>query len=196
MTKSSTIVLEPQDLDRRIFLVRGQRAMLDAELAKMYGISTAALNQAVQRNRDRFPTDFAYQLTQQEVTDLISQTVTSKPSRGGKRKLPWVFTEHGVAMLSSVLRSPRAVQVNIAIMRAFVRMRQLVLTPGDLVNQLIELARTVQLHDHQLRDIADVLRHLMEPPPTPPKRKIGFAPPESRMSQNSPTGQSHNGAGK
>jgi hypothetical protein len=192
----NTLVIEPQELERRIFVVRGQRVMLDSDLAKLYGVATKRLNEQVQRNIERFPEDFAYQLTAQEFADLKSQIATSKTGRGGKQKLPWVFTEHGVAMLSSVLRSPRAVQVNIAIMRAFVRMRRLIATPGELVTQLNELAKTVQLHDDQIAAIADVLKKLMQPPPTPPKRKIGFLPPESRLSQNSPTAHSQNGAGK
>lgn len=175
MTKAKgAVILELQDLERRILIVRGQRVMLDSELGRLYGVPTKALNQAVARNADRFPADFAYQLTAQEFTDLKSQIVTSKSGRGGKQKLPWVFTEHGVAMLSSVLRSPRAVQVNIAIMRAFVRMRRLLATPGELVTQLNQLADSVQLHEEQIKTIADVLRRLMEPPPQPPKRKIGF----------------------
>jgi hypothetical protein len=194
MTKSkSALVLDVHDLERRIFVVRGQRVMLDSELARLYGTTVSALNQAVRRNIDRFPEDFAYQLTAHEFTDLKSQFVTSKPGRGGKQKLPWVFTEHGIAMLSSVLRSPRAVEVNIAIMRAFVRMRRLIATPGELVTQLHELAQTVQLHDGQLKQIADILRRMMEPPPpAPPKRKIGFMPPESRL-VNSNNGQASAG---
>ncbi|HEX5105665.1 MAG TPA: ORF6N domain-containing protein [Pirellulaceae bacterium] len=196
MAKSSAIVVDQRELERKIFIVRGQRVMLDSDLAKLYAVPTKRLNEQVQRNADRFPEDFAYQLTAQEFTDLKSQIATSSVGHGGKRKLPWVFTEHGVAMLSSVLRSPRAVQVNIAIMRAFVRMRRLIGTPGELVTQLNELAKTVQLHDDQIAAIADVLRKLMEPPSTPPKRKIGFLPPESRLSQNSPTAHSQNGARK
>jgi hypothetical protein len=177
MTKpKSTLVIYPHDLERQIFVVRGQRVMIDAHLAVLYGVSTRALNQAVARNPDRFPSDFAYQLTQQEFTDLKSQIVTSKSARGGTQKLAWVFTEHGVAMLSSVLRSPRAVQVNIGIMRAFVRMRRLMATPGELVQQLSELAKTVQFHDGQIAVITDVLRRMAEQPATQPKRKIGFRP--------------------
>lgn len=195
MAKSSPpIVLDPQDIERRIHIVREQRVMLDSDLAKLYGVPTKRLNEQVRRNRDRFPDDFAYQLTLQEFTALKSQIATSKPvGRGGKQKLPWVFTEHGVAMLSSVLGSPQAVQVNIAIMRAFVHMRRISNTPGELVNQLIELARTVQLHDGQIRQIVDVLTQLMEPPAAPPKRKIGFLPPESRLA-HSPNGQPSAGA--
>lgn len=193
MSKSKTLILDPQQMERRIFVVRGQRVMLDFDLAKLYGVPVKALNQAVSRNADRFPDDFAYQLTAQEVTSLRSQFVTANPTASKRRYLPWVFTEHGVAMLSSVLRSPRAVEVNIAIMRAFVRMRQLILTPGELVNQLVELAKTVQLHDQQINQIAEVLKRLMEPPPPlppePPKRRIGFMPPESK-NNHSPTAQS------
>ncbi|MEX2176138.1 MAG: ORF6N domain-containing protein [Pirellulaceae bacterium] len=191
MAKSKTpALLDAQELERQIHVVRGQRVMLDADLAKLYGVLTKRLNEQVQRNLDRFPDDFAYQLTAGEFSSLKSQIATSKPGRGGKRKLPWVFTEHGVAMLSSVLRSPQAVQVNIAIMRAFVRTRKISSTPGELVNQLIELARTVQLHDEQIRQIAQVLQQIMEPPPEPPKRKIGFLPPESshRHSSNGQPG--------
>jgi hypothetical protein len=167
-------MLDPQSLGQRIFVVRGQRVILDSDLAKLYGVPTHRLNEQVQRNRERFPDDFAYQLTQQEFSALISQTAISKPGRGGRRKLPWAFTEHGVAMLSSVLRSRQAVKVNIAIMRAFVRMRRISSTPGELVSQLIELAKTVQFHDVQIKQIVEILHQLMEPPPAPPKPKIGF----------------------
>ncbi len=144
--------------------------MLDSDLARLYGVPTSALNQAVRRNADRFPEDFAYQLTQQEFTGLMSQSVISK---GGRRKLPWVFIEHGVAMLSSVLRSPTAVRVNIEIMRIFVRLRRLMATPGELVEQLTRLAETVRLHDEQIKSIAQVLNKLMERP-AEPNRRIGF----------------------
>ncbi len=175
--RKTTLIIDPHDLECQIFVVRGQRVMLDAHLALLYGVPTRSLNQAVARNSERFPVDFAHQLTQQEFADLKSQIVTSKKGRGGTQKLPWVFTdEHGIAMLSSVLRSPRAVQVNIGIMRAFVRMRRLMATPGELVQHLNELAKTVQLHDDQIAEIADVLRRMMEPPPIPAKRKIGFRP--------------------
>jgi hypothetical protein len=166
---------KPSDvaIESSIRIVRGQRVMMDADLARLYGVTTAAINQAVKRNTDRFPDDFSFVLTRKELTDLISQTVTSKPGSGGRKTLPRVFTEHGVAMLSSVLRSTTAVRVNIAIIRAFVRLRRLMATPGELVEQLTKLAETVQLHDHQIKVIADVLQRMVEQPPTP-KRKIGF----------------------
>jgi hypothetical protein len=170
---SKNLIVTSEQIQKMVHVVRGQRVMLDFDLARLYGVTTAALNQQVSRNRDRFPDDFAYQLTQQEFTSLISQIAISNTGRGGRRKPPRVFTEHGVAMLSSVLRSPTAVQVNIAIMRAFVQMRRLMGTPGELVEQITRLAETVQLHDDQIRTIASVLNKLMERPEAP-KRQIGF----------------------
>jgi len=172
--KSSTNALVALDeIQRMVRVVRGQRVMLDFDLARLYGVPTSALNQAVNRNVDRFPEDFAYQLTRQEFTDLMSQIVISKTGRGGRQKPPRAFTEHGVAMLSSVLRSPTAVRVNIEIMRIFVRLRRLMATPGELVEQLTGLAETVRLHDNQIKAIAQVLNRLMEPP-AKPKHPIGF----------------------
>lgn len=175
--KQPPIPIETEQIEHAIQVVRGQRVMLDADLARLYGVSTRILNQAVKRNADRFPDDFAYQLTQQEFTGLRSQIVISKDARGGRKYLPWVSTEHGVAMLSSVLNSPQAVRVNIEIMRAFVRLRRLLATPGELVEQITKLAETVKIHDDQIKAIAQVLRQMMEKPPEPPKEKIGFRTP-------------------
>jgi hypothetical protein len=143
------------EIDRSIHVIRGQRVMLDSDLARLYGVSTRQLNQQVSRNKGRFPADFAYQLTSQEFNDLKSQSVTSSLSHGGRRKRPWVFTEQGVAMLSSVLKSATAVRVNIEIMRTFVRLRRLMATPGELVEQITKLAETVQLHDHEIKVISE-----------------------------------------
>ncbi|MBX9627437.1 MAG: ORF6N domain-containing protein [Gemmataceae bacterium] len=170
-------------IESRIHLVRGQRVMLDSDLAELYGVPTMRLNEQVSRNRDRFPEDFAFQLTTHELTDLMSQIVTSSPGYGGRRKPPWAFTEHGVAMLSGVLRSPTAVRVNIAIIRAFVRMRRLFAVPGDLITKIKELAETVQLHDRQIKAITDLLQKMMEPP-APPARRIGFV--QTDHAKNSP----------
>ena len=170
---STGSLIASDEIPKMVRVVRGQRVMLDFDLARLYGVPTAALNQAVRRNADRFPDDFAYQLTPHELADLISQIVISKGGRGGRRKLPWAFTEHGVAMLSSVLRSPTAVRVNIEIMRTFVRLRRLMATPGELVEQLTRLAETVQLHDGQIKAIAQALNKLMERP-AKPARRIGF----------------------
>lgn len=170
---STDILLPPDKIQKMVHVVRGQRVMLDFDLARLYGVTTARLNEQVRRNHDRFPDDFAYQLTQQEFASLMSQIATSKTGRGGRQKLPWAFTEHGVAMLSSVLRSPTAVRVNIEIIRIFVRLRRLMATPGELVEQLTRLAETVQLHDGQIRAIAQVLNKLMEQP-VEAKHPIGF----------------------
>ena len=176
MAPKRNLVITPELIDRQIYFMRGQRVMLDSDLSKLYGVLTKAINQAVKRNRDRFPEDFAYQLTGQELAILKSQIVTSSFARGGKRKLPWAFTEQGVAMPSSVLRSPMAIRVNIEIMRAFVRLRRLLATPGELVSQLQKLAETVQFHDHQIKAIAEVLQKMMERPSAwQPKRSFGFA---------------------
>jgi hypothetical protein len=176
--KPSTDILAAHDkIQQMVHVARGQRVMLDFDLSQLYGVPTKRLNEQVRRNQERFPEDFAYQLTRQEFTDLMSQNATSKLGRGGRRKLPWAFTEHGVAMLSSVLRSPTAVRVNIEIMRIFVRLRRLMATPGELVEQLTRLAETVQLHNGQIKAIAQVLDKLMEQPEES-RRPIGFHVPE------------------
>jgi hypothetical protein len=175
--QSSSPTVRAEQVEQAIKIVRGQRILLDIDLARRYGVTTGALNQSVRRNRDRFPADFAFQLTQQEFMNLKSQIVISRRSHGGRRTLPWAFTEHGVAMLSSVLRSPEAAKVNVEIMRAFVRLRRLLATPGELVEQIAKLAETVQLHDDQIKTIAEVLRQMMEKPPEPAKGRIGFQSP-------------------
>ena len=177
MAKPTPATIQPEQIERAIQIVRGQRVLLDSDLARFYGVPTKALNQAVGRNAERFPSDFAFQLTPQEFAALRSQIVTSNARRGGHRYRPWVFTEHGIAMLSSVLRSPTAVRVNIEIMRAFIRLRRLLATPGELVEQITKLGETVQLHGDQIKTIVEVLRQMMAKPPEPPKGKIGFRPP-------------------
>ena len=144
--------------------------MLDVDLAELYDVQTKALNQAIQRNMDRFPEDFMFQLTEAEFADLRSQFVTSKKKRGGRRYMPYVFTEQGVAMLSGVLNSDRAVQVNIAIMRAFVRMRETMASHRELAQRLNTLEKTYDAH---FRVVFDAIRALMEPPKRP-RRRIGF----------------------
>jgi hypothetical protein len=166
----SKIPLQKEDISRRIFTIRGHRVMLDADLADLYMVSTKAFNQAVRRNRDRFPDDFVFRVTEDEFEGLRSQIVTSKRGRGGRRYLPNVFTEQGVAMLSGVLNSPRAVQVNIAIMRAFVRMRKMLLSHEELARKVNALEGK---YDAQFRMVFDAIRALMEPPKSP-RRQIGF----------------------
>jgi hypothetical protein len=144
--------------------------MLDADLAELYGVSTKRLNEAVRRNATRFPEDFMVRLSTEEYISLMSQIATSKPGRGGRRKLPYAFTEQGVAMLSSVLNSHRAIQVNITIMRVFVRIRRLLVSHEELARKVETLEKQ---YDEQFRVIFDAIRALMEPPKTP-KRRIGF----------------------
>jgi hypothetical protein len=171
--KQSSIAVSSKEIEASIHVVRGTRVMLDKDLARLYGVTTSALNQAVKRNVERFPADFAFQLTAEEDEALRSQIVMSKTNRGGRRYLPWVFTEQGVAMLSSVLSSNTAARVNVEIMRSFVRLRRLLATPGELVEQLTKLAETVQWHDEQIGAIRQVLQQMLERPPST-KRPIGF----------------------
>ena len=154
-----------------IFLVRGEKVMVDSDLAKLYGVTTGNLNKAVKRNSDRFPADFMFKLTDDEET-LIFQIGRSK-QRGGRRHNSYVFTEQGVAMLSSVLRSKRAVQVNVAIMRAFVTLRRMIATNETFARKLAELERRLEDHDESIKSLFDAIRELMEPP-AKPKREIGF----------------------
>jgi hypothetical protein len=168
-TKRTTLPIE--HVEQRILLLRGQKVMLDRDLADLYEVDAKVLNQAVKRNLDRFPEDFMFQLTAEESARLRSQIVTLKTGRGQHRKyLPYAFTEQGVAMLSSVLRSKRAVMVNIEIMRAFVRLRQILGAHGDLARKLAALERK---YDSQFKAVFDAIRELMTPPPAK-KRPIGF----------------------
>jgi hypothetical protein len=183
--KNQPVSISADEIESQIYLVRGQRVMLDADLAKLYGVPTKVFNQAVKRKAKRFPDDFSFHLTAQEVINLRSQIVTSSLGHGGRRYLPRAFTEHGVAMLSSILDSQTAIDVNIEIIRTFGRLRRLLATPGELVSQLQQLAETVQLHDEQIKVITDVLRKLMEPPPTSTKGRIGFQVPESPNGEES-----------
>jgi hypothetical protein len=162
-----------ENITRAIAVLRGHKVLLDENLAELYGVQTRALVQAVQRNRVRFPEDFMFQLTAAEWAALRSQSVTSKPGRGGRRYAPYAFTEQGVAMLSSVLGSERAIAVNIQIMRAFVRMRELLASNTALARKLDELERKYQHHDDAIKAILSAIRELMNPP-LPKRRGIGF----------------------
>jgi hypothetical protein len=163
-------------IQRRIHLIRGERVMLDADLAALYAVETKQLNQAVRRNRARFPADFMFQLTADEASNLRSQFVTSSSDRyGGRRYLPYAFTEHGVAILSSVLKSSRAVAVNILIVRAFVQLRRAEGQYAELRERVAELARKVHGHDELLDEILSTLEALAQPA-TSSSRPIGFRP--------------------
>ena len=157
-------------IERAIYSIRGHRVMLDADLAKLYRVTTSNLNLAVRRNAKRFPADFMFQITAAEADGLRSQAVTSK-GRGGRRKPVAVFTEQGVAMLSSVLRSERAVQVNVEIIRAFVRLRHLLATNADLARRLDSLESK---YDEQFSVVFDAIRQLMAEPALPDPPPIGF----------------------
>jgi hypothetical protein len=180
-------------IQSRILSLREQRVMLDADLAQLYGAETRVLVQAVKRNLSRFPQDFMFQLTAEEFADLRSQSVISSAGHGGRRTAPYAFTEQGVAMLSSVLNSARAIAVNIEIMRTFVRVRAMAATHADLAQRLAELEDKTEAlamsHDtfsrntrNQLKQVFDALRELMTPP-EPAKRPIGFVAHEDKGSQ-------------
>ena len=157
-------------IEQSILLVKGQKVMLDSHLAELYGVETRMLLQAVSRNQNRFPEDFMFQLSEGEYRALRSQIVISKKGRGGRRYRPYVFTEQGVAMLSSVLRSARAIRVNVEIMRAFVRLRRMLASNEELARKLAALERK---YDAQFKVVFDAIRELMAPP-TPKRRRIGF----------------------
>jgi hypothetical protein len=170
-------LIPAERIESKILLLRGQKVMLDRDLASLYGVPTKALKQSVWRNATRFPDDFMFVLEDQEVATLRSQFVTSKTDpRGGVRYAPMAFTEQGVAMLSSVLRSPSAIQVNIAIMRAFARLRHILVSHADLARKLDELEKK---YDAQFKVVFDALRALMNPP-QPPRKRIGFSVRERR----------------
>lgn len=179
MAGANTALTRVERIEREILMLRGQKVMLDSDLAALYGVETKVLNQAVGRNRERFPSDFIFQLTTEETetlkrqfgtSSLRSQNVTSNMARGGRRYRPYAFTEQGVAMLSSVLRSQRAVRVNVEIMRTFVRLRRWLVTHEDLARRLDALEKK---YDTQFRGVFEAIRQLMLPTETPRKR-IGF----------------------
>ena len=177
-------------LEPLIFRVRGHRVVLDADLARLYGVSTRRFNEAFKRSRGRFPGDFAFQLTSQEVDRLRSQFVTSNAqaadssrpmwsqfattSRRRRSHLPWAFTEHGALMAANILRSDRAVQMSVFIVRAFVRLREQVAANTAILKRLAEIDKTLLEHDSALRDVYQKLLPLLQPPADPPKRRIGF----------------------
>jgi hypothetical protein len=170
--KRASILIPAERIERSILVVRGQKVLLDFDLAALYGVPTKALVQAVKRNQRRFPADFMFQLDQEELEHWRSQFVTSNPgAKMGLRRPPYAFTEQGVAMLSSVLHSDRAIDVNVEIMRAFVRLREMLASHRDLAQRLEKLERK---YDSQFRVVFDAIRELMRPPVGPPRQRIGF----------------------
>ena len=182
-----------QPIEEMIMTIRGQRVILDADLARIYGVPTRRLNEQVRRNIDRFPPDFGFLLTEQEVTNLKSQFATSSAglnrsqfvtssTHGGRRKLPMVFTEHGAIMAANVLRSKRAIQMSVFVVRAFIRMRQMLVEQRGLARKLAELEKELtarlDVHETAIREILVQIRRLLSPPPDsePPKKRIGLDP--------------------
>ena len=171
-TMTSKVQLAP--LESRIFTFRRQRVMLDSDLAGIYGVTTKRLNEQVRRNLSRFPEDFAFQLTAEELMHLRSQIATSKKGRGGRRFRPWAFTEHGAIMLASVLNSDIAIQASMFVVRAFIRLREAVTANAQLSVKLKELEHRVDSHDEAIVDLFATLKRLLEPPEPSQKREIGF----------------------
>jgi len=175
-------------LEKLIYRLRGRRVMLDADLARLYGVATKRFNEAFRRNHDRFPADFAFQVAAQELSHLRSQFATSSSqdhestkesgpmvrSHGGRRYLPWAFTEHGALMLATVLNSPKAVAMSVYVVRAFVQMRDRLAANLAFAKRIAEIDRTLLEHDSALRDIYRKLLPLLDPPPDPLRRHIGF----------------------
>lgn len=190
MTKELAV---PPSLDPLIHAIRGHRVIVDADLARLYGVSTGRFNEAFRRNRRRFPGDFSFQITEEEHANLRSQTATSSsqlsnskgknenwpesaasPPHGGRRYLPWVFTEHGALMAANILRSEQATRMSVYLIRAFVRLREELAADAAILKRLAQIERSLLQHDATLRDIYRKLLPLLQPPPDPPKRRIGF----------------------
>ena len=183
--------LTNEQLEPLIFMIRGYRVLLDADLARLYGVTTKRFNEAFRRNRYRFPDDFAFQLSTAEAQSLRSQFATSNvqpfdssrgmwsqfatsKARGGRRYLPWAFTEHGALMAANILRSERAVQMSVFVVRAFVRMREQIASNAAILKRLAEIDGTLLQHDTALRDVYQKLLPLLQPVPMPAKKRIGF----------------------
>lgn len=178
----SSVVVPSEVIQNKICLVRGHKVMLDRDLAKLYGVTTGNLNKTVKRNRERFPEDFMFQLNPKESDALVFQFGRPKDARGGSRYLPYVFTEQGIAMLSSVLKSRRAIDVNITIMRAFVKLRELMMTHKDLARKIEKLEAKFRKHDKNFEDVFDAIRKLMhEDEESKNKAPLGFSPPKKNV---------------
>jgi len=179
-TDPHSLIVPTERIEHTILLIRGEKVILDRDLADLYGVETKRLNEQIRRNRNRFPADFLFCLTNKEVTILKSHFATSRLDWGGRRKLPYAFTEHGAIMAASVLNTPRAVEMSVFVVRAFVRLRNFLAAHKELAEKLAELERKLASHDEQIVAIIDAIKRLMAPPtrpdvPTPPdKRRIGF----------------------
>jgi hypothetical protein len=161
-------------LSDKILTIREQKVILDRDLAEVYRVPTSRFNEAVGRNKARFPSDFAFQLTRQELTNLISQNAISSFGHGGIRKPPWVFTEHGAVMAANILRSERAIQMSVFVVRAFTRMRQAMLSRYEMEKRLDQIEKILLVHDDSLKELYERIRPLLLPPPDRDKPRIGF----------------------
>ena len=178
-----------ESLGGLIFTIRGQRVILDADLASIYGVQTKRLNEQVRRNAERFPGDFMFQLMQQEVADLRSQIATSSSvdirsqfataSKRNIRFLPSAFTEHGAIMAANVLNSPEAIQMSVFVVRAFIKMREALISRSELERRLLQIENILLAHDESIRELYDQIRPLLLPPPAPPRKRIGFEAKEA-----------------
>ena len=166
-------------VESRILLLRHQRVILDTDIAELYGVPVKVLNQQVKRNRERFPADFVFRLTSKEDAVLRSQFVTSKPGRGGRRYAPYAFTEHGAIMAATVLNSERAVQMSVFVVRAFVRLREMLATNRKLAGKIDELENRLDTHDSTIQDLIEAIKELMKPE-DPPRKRIGFQIPAGK----------------
>lgn len=171
MSKPTDII---PDVDSIIRTVRKQRVILDTDLAALYGVQTFRFNEAVKRNRSRFPEDFMFQLIKDEADALTSQIAMSKAGRGGRRTLPWAFTEHGALQAANILNSTRAVAMSVYVIRAFIRLREELAANTTLEKRLAVIEKTLVSHDSALRDVIQKIRPLLMPPPEPPRKRIGF----------------------
>jgi phage regulator Rha-like protein len=167
----TALLVPPERIERQILLIRGERVMLDTDLAELYGVTTKRLNEQVRRNLGRFPSDFMFQLTPEELAVLRSQSATSKSGRGGRRYPPYAFTEHGAIMAANVLSSEQAVEASVRVVRAFVRLRQMLASHVDLARKLDEME---EKYDFQFEEVFDALRTLMAPPEPPERDRIGY----------------------
>lgn len=169
--ETAAVLVPVERVERRILFIRGEKVILDADLAELYGVTTKRLNEQVRRNRDRFPPDFMFQLTPEEFDCLRSQNATSNVGRGGRRSLPFVFTEHGAIMAANILSSQRAIGASVTVVRAFVRLRQMLASHADLARKLEDLEKR---YDSHFKQVFAAIRALMESPEDSPGKRIGY----------------------
>jgi hypothetical protein len=183
MEQTNTSIVLVEQVQSKILFIRGEKVILDSDLAALYGVTTSRLNEQVKRNRERFPSDFMFRLGQKDFNDLKSQFATSSSGWGGRRKLPYAFTEHGAIMAASVLNSERAVQASIYVVRAFVKLRQMLAPYKELMGRLDQFEKKLHTHDKQIIAIVQAIKLLMPPPEDKPKEPFGFHKKKTRSSK-------------